>query len=112
MAVLDILNTYNSDVYLDIDPGWRGFISDHKSYLKSVSPRRLPSDELMTQLHQDLPRYLRHIGYARPISWIIAYINDLDSDIYFDHSMTIYVPTLAQIDLLYQSYITTRQLRK
>lgn len=112
MSVLDILQVYNSDVFLDTDPGWRAFITDHKVYLKTISSLRQPSEELMTQVSQDFTRYLRVIGLPRPVDWIVAYINDLDSDVYFDHSQPLFVPSINQIDLLYQSYITTRQLRK
>ena len=112
MALLDLLKSYTSDSLLDTDPAWRAFISDHKLYLKSICQKRTASEELMTQMTQDLPRYLRNIGIDRPIAWIVAYINDLESDVYFDHSQPLYVPNLAQINLLYQSYVTTRQVKQ
>jgi hypothetical protein len=66
---------------------------------------------MMTQVAQDLTWYLRVIGVNRPIAWIVGYINDLDSDVRFDHSQVLYVPDVNQIDLLYQSYITTKQVK-
>jgi len=112
MALLDILTTTMADVFLDTDPQWRQFITDHKTYLRQTSPQRKPSAELMTQVGRDLTWYLRYIGVQRPIAWIVAYINDLDSDVYFDCSTTLWVPDISQIDLLYQSYITTKQVKK
>lgn len=111
MAVLDLLNAYNSNIYLDTDPGWRQFICDHKTYLRIISPVRTPSNQLMTQVRLDLTWYLQHIGVYQPIAWIVGYINDIDSDAYFDHSMPLSVPTISQLDTLYQSYITTRQIK-
>lgn len=112
MALLDMLAQYNSDAFLDTDPGWRQFVSDHKAYLKSIAQVRQPSQDLMGQVSGDMTRYLRQLGIPRPIAWLVGYINDLDSDVLFNESQLIYVPTISQIDLLYQSYITTRQVRK
>ena len=111
MTLLETLGQYNSEAFLDVDPDWRAFITDHKLYLKSISQIRTPSEELMTQMMQDIPRYLRNIGITQPIAWIVAYINDLESDIYFNQSQPLHVPSVSQISLLYQSYITTRQIK-
>ncbi len=109
MSVISLLADYDSEILLDTDPGWRQFIADHKVYLKLISPIHQPTAELMGQVGQDLTWYLRYLGINRPIAWIIGYINDIDSDMDFNQSMQLYIPDLTQLEILYQSYITTKQ---
>lgn len=111
MALLDILAQYNANIYLDNDPLWRQFICDHRAVLIANAPRYTPSPDLMTQVGGDLTRYLTKIGIYDPIAWIVAYLNELGSDVYFTESMTLSVPNVSQLSMLYQSYITTKQVK-
>ena len=111
---VDFLNTQSADPYLDTDINWKQFIRDHKSYLRSISPRIFPTNEIIAANRYDIKRWLRHEGYTPSSWWIILCLNDLSSDIDFvmDNVFTsLYVPRVDQLTTLYRLYLTTSQNR-
>ena len=107
---VDFLNTQSADPYLDTDINWKQFVRDHKTYLRSISPRIMPTNEVIAANRYDIKRWLRHEGYTESSWWIVLCLNDLDSDIDFimDNVYTaLYVPRADQLVTLYRLYLTT-----
>lgn len=105
MALKDILNAVStSDVFSPNDANWVQFVSDHKEIIKLNSDTRLMSPEIAAMCSYSVQGYLRYIGIARDIGWIVLYINDMGSNIDFTSSRVLLVPPTAYVTTLYQQY--------
>lgn len=96
--------------YSDIDPEWKQFISDYKTYLISQSTLRTISNGYFQSVQYNMQAYLRSINYNVSCAWIIAMINNIPNDVYFAPGITmLYVPSFSIIEQLYTNYITSKQ---
>lgn len=96
----------------DID--WRTMIQDHKENIKINGELIHLSAELVQEYQYRPEEFLyEHLRKSKGLTWIMLFINDLNSKMEFNTSLTqIYIPNDDHIGDLYRTYHSIKAARK
>jgi len=106
MSLITILSqSFNQ--YSDLDPKWRQFIDDHKTYLIEQSPLMSITPSYMQRYKYSIKQYLQSVQFNHNCAWIVQLINNIPSDIQFTgQNILLYIPPMNVIEALYTNYVT------
>lgn len=106
MATLsDRIRSYR-DKYNNHDPAWVHYVQDHRSILLASCTARIvvASEQIMYRYR--LMDYLRSIHYDHTATWIVLYLNQLESERDFNNIDSILLPDLRTLATTYAQYKT------
>ena len=112
MALVDDLAIYNTQkpFWVDIDPGWRLFVSDYIDLIRANAKRYNVSAEVAESYYQDTTGLIRHIDPSIDgrRAWMARLISGYKSDIDYVAPGIFYIPTEEYVSTLYNKYQSTR----
>lgn len=116
MSLLSTIDGYlnkNNDDYYPNDNEWVLFVKDHKEVILKESTTVEIDASIMNINRYSVEPFLREHNLPVSISWIVVWINQLDSAMNFNSTIdTLVVPDHATIRRLKKSYIDVKTYRK
>lgn len=88
------------------DQKWVQYVRDHRQFLLKASVARTITSEDMFIYQYRLADYLRKLHQDPSSTWIVMYLNQIDSDVNFMNLTSILVPDITELSNMYAQYET------
>lgn len=107
------LKNKNNDNFYPNDNSWVQYVKDHRSEILSSATYTEIDPNVSHECRYSINSYLTEINVPVSIGWIVLWINQLDSDMRFDGTISnLYMPSIDTISKLQREYITVSKMQQ
>ncbi len=111
-TIIKNIKTNANESYWPFEEGWRQYIRDHFNEIKEKATTIAVDPNDARKYCYSVEAFLDYQRIPRSISWIVMWLNQLDSNMHFDKDIqSMLIPNMDQLRQYRLQYSTTRVQR-